>query len=85
MGSFVPRVKQTVTYIVCTVLVNERGEVLMIQEAKPSCRGRWYLPAGRMERNETIEVSPATSAICLQFLNYANTSTGITQLQQNGH
>jgi len=74
MGGFVPRVKKTVTYIVCTVLVNERGEVLMIQEAKRSCRGRWYLPAGRMERNETIEVSPATSAICLQFLNYANTS-----------
>jgi len=30
--------------------------VLMIQEAKPSCRGQWYLPAGRMEKNESIVV-----------------------------
>ncbi|CAI8058006.1 8-oxo-dGDP phosphatase NUDT18 [Geodia barretti] len=26
----------------------------MVQEAKASCRGKWYLPAGRMERNESI-------------------------------
>ena len=26
----------------------------MIQEAKPSCRGQWYLPAGRLEKNETF-------------------------------
>ena len=32
------------------------GKVLMIQEAKPSCRGQWYLPAGRMEKNESIVV-----------------------------
>ena len=56
LKNFIPRVKQTVTYIVCTVLLNDRGEILMIQEAKETCRGRWYLPAGRMERNETIEV-----------------------------
>ena len=29
----------------------------MVQEAKPSCRGKWYLPAGRMERDESIVVS----------------------------
>ena len=28
----------------------------MMQEAKKSCYGLWYLPAGRMELNETIEV-----------------------------
>ena len=44
-----------VCYIVCGVVV-ERGRVLMVQEAKPSCRGKWYLPAGRMERNESIVV-----------------------------
>lgn len=32
------------------------GKVLMIQEAKRSCRGQWYLPAGRMEKNESIVV-----------------------------
>lgn len=25
------------------------------QEAKPSCSGQWYLPAGRMEPGETIQ------------------------------
>lgn len=44
-----------VCYIVCGVVV-EGGRVLMVQEAKPSCRGKWYLPAGRMERNESIVV-----------------------------
>lgn len=53
----VPDVKLSynVCYIVCGVVV-ERGRVLLVQEAKPSCRGQWYLPAGRMEKNETIAV-----------------------------
>ena len=42
-------------YIVCGVVL-EGERVLMVQEAKPSCRGKWYLPAGRMERNESIVV-----------------------------
>ena len=42
-------------YIVCGVVI-EDGKVLMIQEAKSSCRGQWYLPAGRMEKNESIVV-----------------------------
>ena len=28
--------------------------MLLIQEAKVSCRGKWYLPAGRVEKNETL-------------------------------
>lgn len=36
------------------VLINEDNEVLMIQEAKKSCAGLWYLPAGRMEKGENI-------------------------------
>jgi 8-oxo-dGTP pyrophosphatase MutT (NUDIX family) len=27
-----------------------------MQEAKRSCRGQWYLPAGKVEPGETIEV-----------------------------
>ena len=46
---------RTVTYVVMGVVLRE-GKVLMMQEAKRSCRGRWYLPAGRMEAGETIEV-----------------------------
>jgi len=56
LENFVPRVRQTVTYIACSVLINEQNEILMVQEAKQSCRGKWYLPAGCMENNETIEV-----------------------------
>jgi len=51
---FCPLTKKTVTYIVCAVLINEDNQVLMIQEAKPSCSGQWYLPAGRMEPGEKI-------------------------------
>lgn len=48
-------VGKNVNYIVAFVVVNDRDEVLMIQEARDSCRGKWYLPAGRMEEGETIE------------------------------
>ncbi|XP_054853918.1 8-oxo-dGDP phosphatase NUDT18 [Eublepharis macularius] len=41
-------------YVVMAVLLNEKKEVLVMQEAKPECHGMWYLPAGRMEPRETI-------------------------------
>ena len=42
------------------------GKVLMIQEAKLSCRGQWYLPAGRMEKNESIVVcTPCAYYVCM--------------------
>lgn len=53
-SDFVPVLGKTVTYIVACVLFNDRNEVLMIQEAKKSCAGKWYLPAGRMECGETV-------------------------------
>ncbi|XP_040573787.1 8-oxo-dGDP phosphatase NUDT18 [Lepeophtheirus salmonis] len=52
---FKPVIKKTVTYVVAAVLINDRDEVLMMQEAKSSCAGQWYLPAGRMEPGEDIE------------------------------
>jgi 8-oxo-dGDP phosphatase len=45
---------KNITYIVVGIVIRN-GEVLMMQEAKMSCRGKWYLPAGRMEKNESIE------------------------------
>lgn len=45
---------RTVSYIVAAVVVSE-GRVLMMREAKRSCRGTWYLPAGRVEQNESLE------------------------------
>ncbi|XP_076304829.1 8-oxo-dGDP phosphatase NUDT18 [Tachypleus tridentatus] len=54
VSDYKPVIKKSVTYIVAVVLVNENDEVLMMQEAKRSCAGTWYLPAGRMEPGEDI-------------------------------
>jgi len=41
-------------YIVAAVLFDEQNRVLLIQEAKTSCYGKWYLPAGRVEPHESL-------------------------------
>ncbi|XP_050972606.1 8-oxo-dGDP phosphatase NUDT18-like isoform X1 [Labeo rohita] len=46
--------RKSVCYIVSAVIFNSKDELLMVQEAKPECHGRWYLPAGRMEERESI-------------------------------
>uniref|UniRef100_A0A8C8S4P1 8-oxo-dGDP phosphatase NUDT18 n=1 Tax=Pelusios castaneus TaxID=367368 RepID=A0A8C8S4P1_9SAUR len=48
------QVRKTACYVVLAILLNDQNEVLMMQEAKHECYGTWYLPAGRMEPNETI-------------------------------
>lgn len=45
---------RTICYIVGAVVVHE-GRVLMMRESKRSCRGKWYLPAGKVEGNESLE------------------------------
>ncbi|XP_073981604.1 8-oxo-dGDP phosphatase NUDT18 [Rhodnius prolixus] len=54
-SDYVPVLRETVTYIVMAVIFNNHGEVLLMQEAKRSCAGQWYLPAGRMDPGETIQ------------------------------
>lgn len=54
---FVPILKQSVCYVVMAVIINEKNEILMMQEAKSSCAGQWYLPAGRVEPNESLTVA----------------------------
>lgn len=50
-----PKIHQSVCYIVSCVIFNPTGtHVLLVQEAKPRCRGKYYLPAGRMEPAETV-------------------------------
>ena len=44
-----------VVYIVAGVVI-EDGKVLMVQEAKPSCRGQWCLPAGTVDKKESLVV-----------------------------
>lgn len=53
---FVPMLGQSVCYVVMAVILNEKNEVLVMQEAKSSCVGKWYLPAGKVEPNESLMV-----------------------------
>lgn len=59
-SDYVPIIKSTVSYIVLVVLINSDDEVLMMQEAKSSCAGQWYLPAGHVEPGEDLLVSNRT-------------------------
>ncbi|CAH1709126.1 8-oxo-dGDP phosphatase NUDT18 [Aphis gossypii] len=63
-SDYVPVTKSTVTYIVLVVLVNSEDEVLMMQEAKSTCAGQWYLPAGRVEPGENLH--DAVKRECLE-------------------
>jgi ADP-ribose pyrophosphatase YjhB (NUDIX family) len=39
---------------VLAVIYNENGKLLLIQEAKESCRGKWFFPGGRLNIGESI-------------------------------
>ncbi|XP_076029613.1 8-oxo-dGDP phosphatase NUDT18 isoform X2 [Oratosquilla oratoria] len=58
-SSYSPVLRESVCYIVAAVLINQEGHVLMMQEAKSSCAGQWYLPAGRMEAGESVTEAAA--------------------------
>ena len=53
---FIPKLKQSVCYIVMAVIFNDNNDILMMQEAKSTCSGQWYLPAGRVEPKENLTV-----------------------------
>jgi len=53
-ADFIPKLKHSVCYVVMAVIFNDKNEILMIQEAKSTCSGQWYLPAGRVEPNESL-------------------------------
>lgn len=40
-ADYKPTIGVTVTYIVACVVINESDEILMMQEAKKSCAGKW--------------------------------------------
>jgi 8-oxo-dGTP pyrophosphatase MutT (NUDIX family) len=60
---YVPICKETVAYIVSVLLFNEHGHVCLVQEAKRECRGKWYLPAGRTEQNESLTEAAKREAL----------------------
>jgi 8-oxo-dGTP pyrophosphatase MutT (NUDIX family) len=37
------------TIIVAVIIFDDQDRLLMTQEAKESCYGKWYIPAGRVE------------------------------------
>ncbi|XP_022099365.1 8-oxo-dGDP phosphatase NUDT18-like [Acanthaster planci] len=47
--------RDNLSIIVAAVIFDDKCRVVLIQEAKESCRGRWYLPAGHSEPNETLQ------------------------------
>ena len=63
-----PICKQNVAYIVSIILIDDKDQICLIQEAKKSCRGKWYIPAGRMEKNEDLYV--AAKRECLEETGY---------------
>lgn len=40
--------------IIVGAVIEKSGKYLLVQEAKSSCRGKWNLPAGHLDPNETI-------------------------------
>lgn len=42
------------TTIVVGTVVERGGKFLLVQEAQERCRGKWNLPAGRLDPNETV-------------------------------
>ena len=73
---------KTVCYIVGAVLINDQNEFLLIQEAKASCRGTWYLPAGRVEPNETLYDSVVREV--LEESGLIMKPTGLVCLEESG-
>ena len=40
--------------IVVGGVLEKDGKYLLVQEAQERCRGKWSIPAGRLDMNETI-------------------------------
>lgn len=40
--------------IAAVVLVEREGQFLLIEEAKPECRGTWFLPGGHVDPGENV-------------------------------
>ena len=53
------RLHDNVNYVAAGLIIRgdtDNEEVLLIQENKKSCHGKWYMPAGRVEAGETLTV-----------------------------
>jgi 8-oxo-dGTP diphosphatase len=48
--------------VAAVVLLEQGGKWVLIQEAKPECRGKWFLPGGRAEMGESIPAAAVREA-----------------------
>lgn len=46
---------QAMTYMVCGVIIERDGKILLVQEKQPKVYGKWNLPAGKVDVGETLE------------------------------
>lgn len=69
-------------YIVAAVVINETNKVLLIQESKQSCQGKWYLPAGRVEKQESLV--DAVKRECLEETGLHIKPTGLVSIEFDG-
>ncbi|KAL6068226.1 Nudix hydrolase [Balamuthia mandrillaris] len=63
------------TVVIVAVVLEKEGQILLTQEAKSHCLGKWYLPAGRVEVGET----PMEGAVreCLEETGIVMEPTGV--------
>jgi ADP-ribose pyrophosphatase YjhB (NUDIX family) len=50
------------TFMVAGVILNKDGKYLLVQEKKPSCYGKWNLPAGKVDKGYSIEETAVKEA-----------------------
>lgn len=51
----IPIIQTSVYYIAGCIIFNDAGDqILLVEEAKKRCRGKWYLPLGKIEPNESL-------------------------------
>jgi len=53
---------ETTEVVAANLIVRDDGSVLLVRESKPSALGRWSLPAGRVERGETLRAAARREA-----------------------
>lgn len=64
--------------IIVGAVVEKDGKYLLVQEAKEKCRGKWNLPAGHLDPNETIMA--AAKREVKEETGYDVTLTGVCQI-----
>lgn len=66
------------TKILVGGIIEQNGKYLLVQEAKEKCKGKWNVPAGHLEENETI--IEGTKRGILEETGYNVELTGLIQL-----